>query len=466
MYSKLDLTYKKIVPPQIVRPEVKPVVPKEIFEKRLENVVSKMNEAGMDALAIYADREHYGSFKYFTNCDPRFEEALLVIHKDGRAYVALGNECAAIADVSAIDVTGVSCQMFSLPNQPMDMFVSLEKSLRDCGIVEGMRIGLVDWKLLRTPDGEYLKDKTFMPHYLVEEIANIVGSRDLLSSATGMLIAPDKGMRIKAEAAAIAEYEFGATLASESVIEMLKAVEPGMSEMQMAKKAVFDGQVLNVHTYSPSGENLKRGLISPTNRVMQKGDPMIASFGLEGGLTCRSVILAEGPQDMSVDGEYYMEEIVKPYIAAVYNWYEMIGIGVCCGDMFDMISECLPADKYGWKLNPGHMTAYEEWSCSPFFKGSKTVIESGMMFQMDIIPSDPNYPTPNDEDGLVIADEDLRREIEENYPDVYDRFMARRKFVEEQIGIKLKPEVLPMSNCFAIFNPFVLNRDMSIAVKE
>lgn len=44
--------------------------------------------------------------------------------------------------------------------------------------------------------------------------------------------------------------------------------------------------------------------------------------------------------------------------------------------------------------------------------------------------------------------------------------MARRAFAEEQIGIRLKPEVLPLSNCFAEFNPFALRRNMSIAVKK
>ena len=464
MYSAKDLTYRAIEPMKLGYPRVKPVVPQDVYEARKASLVERLAKEGIDAVVIYADREHYANFKYYTGVDPRFEEALLVIHADGRAFLALGNECFALVNTSAIRATGVFCQRFSLPNQPMDEFISMEKVLRDCGIGRDMRVGLIDWKLLHTPEGEYIRDRSSMPSYIVDEIKAIVGDGDKVTNETAMLIGRN-GLRLKAEAAAIAAFEYGAACASQSVVDMLAAAKPGVSEMEIANEANTFGQQLSVHTYVPSGENMRKGLISPTNRRLQKGDPFIASVGMEGGLTCRSVVMAENEADLApLDGHYYMESLVKPYMAAVYNWYETIGIGVCTGDMFDMIEACLPAREYGRTLNPGHMIGYEEWLCSPFFKGSDFTIESGMMFQMDIIPSHPEYPTPNDEDGLAIADEDLRAELERDYPEVYARIMARRAFAEQQIGLRLKPEVLPLSNCFAEFNPFAMNRSMSIAI--
>ena len=464
MYSAKDLTYRKIEPLKLGYPKVKPVVPADVYEARKARLVERIAKEGIDAVVIYADREHYANFKYYTGVDPRFEEALLAIHSDGRAFLALGNECYSLLETAAIRATGVFCQCFSLPNQPMDAFVSMEQVLRDCGIAPGMRVGLIDWKLLRTPDGEYIRDRSSMPSYIVDGVRSIVGGAGRVTNETAMLIGRD-GLRLKAEAAAIAAFEFGAACASQSVVDMLAMVQPGVSEMEMANAARSFGQQLSIHTYAPSGENLRKGLISPTNRRIERGDAFIASVGLEGGLTCRSVVMAEDEGELApLDGGYYMESLVKPYMAAVYNWYEMIGLGVCTGDMFDMIEDCLPAGKYGRTLNPGHMIGYEEWLCSPFFKGSDFVVESGMMFQMDIIPSHPEYPTPNDEDGLAIADAELRAELARDYPEVYARIMARRAFAEEQIGLRLKPEVLPLSNCFAEFNPFALNRGMSITI--
>ena len=442
------------------------MVPEDVYTARKARLTERLRQLGIDAVVIYADREHCANFKYYTGVDPRFEEALLVIHSDDRVFLALGNECYALVDTSAIRATGVFCQRFSLPNQPMDRLVSMEKVLRDCGIAPGMRVGLIDWKLLRRPNGDYIRDQSSMPSYIVEEIKAIVGDSARVTNETALLIGRD-GLRLKAEAAAIVAFEYGAACASQSVVDMLDWVEPGISEMELANAANTFGQPLSVHTYVPSGENMRKGLISPTNRRLKRGDAFIASVGMEGGLTCRSVVLAESEDDLApLDGRYYLEELVKPYMAAVYNWYETIGLGVCTGDMFDMIEACLPARTYGRTLNPGHMIGYEEWLCSPFFKGSDFVVESGMMFQMDIIPSHPEYTTPNDEDGLAIADEALRAELARDYPEVYARIMARRAFAEEQIGIRLKPEVLPLSNCFAEFNPFALRRNMSIAVKK
>lgn len=465
MYTAKMLDYRAIEPLKLGYPGQKPTVPDAVYTARKVRLMEALREKGIDVAVIYADREHYANFKFYTGVDPRFEEALLVIHRDGRAFMAMGNECLSLANTSPIGAVGVLCQRFSLPNQPMDRFISMNHVLRSCGIERGMRTGLIDWKLLREPSGRVITEYSSMPSYIVRELVDAVGDAKLITNETALLIGP-RGLRLKAEAAAIAAFEYGAACASQSVIDMLSAAEPGISEMELANAAKTFGQQLSVHTYVPSGENMRKGLISPTNRRLARGDAFIASVGLEGGLTCRSVVLAESAEDLApLDGEYYLEKLVKPYMAAVFNWYEMIGIGVCAGDLYNMVCECLPPDVYGWTLNPGHMIGYEEWMCSPISRGSEFSIESGMMFQMDIIPSHPEYPTPNDEDGLVIADESLRSEIARDYPEVYQRMMARRAFAEKQIGIKLKPEVLPMSNCFAEFNPFALRRGMSIAVR-
>lgn len=41
---------------------------------------------------MYADKEHGGNFEYLTGFIPRFEEALLVLHREGEAVLVLGNE--------------------------------------------------------------------------------------------------------------------------------------------------------------------------------------------------------------------------------------------------------------------------------------------------------------------------------------------------------------------------------------
>lgn len=464
MITAKDLEYRSVRLPKLGFPAEKPAVPAEIFLARLEKLRQAMAARGLDAVVIYADREHYGSFKFYTDVDPRFEEALLFVYQKGDVFCALGNECLCLADTAKIPMTGVLCQCLSLPNQPMDQFVSAENTMAQCGIKHGMKIGLVDWKLMHAKHGENFRAMSGMPAYLVDALAAAAGNRDLLVNVTDMLIAAPDGLRCCVEAEAAAEFEFGAASASESVLQMLDHVQPGMSEREIVSVIQTWGQPVSCHPYVVGGINTRRGLISPSDTKVGLGDDLVVSVGMEGGLTCRHVSLARNSGDVK-GGEHFMENIAKPYIAACFNWLEMIGIGVSCGDLYDMIQRQLPKEQYGWSLNPGHMIGYEEWMCSPIYKNSQAVIQSGMMFQLDIIPTDPEYCTPNVEDGLLIADETLRAQLQDRYPQVYQRIMARRTFAQEQLGLHLKPEVLPLSNCFGCYNPYALQKGMALVVK-
>ena len=111
-----------------------------------------------------------------------------------------------------------------------------------------------------------------------------------------------------------------------------------------------------------------------------------------------------------------------------------------------MTEELLPKELYHWTLNPGHSTGADEWISSPMYPGSEVVLQSGMMLQMDIIPSVPGYGGANAEDGIAIADEKLRGELKKSYPAVWQRIQDRREYMEQELGIRLKEEILPMSD--------------------
>lgn len=70
----------------------------------------------------------------------------------------------------------------------------------------------------------------------------------------------------------------------------------------------------------------------------------------------------------------------------------------------------------------------------------------------------------NCEDGICIADEGLQKELEENYPEVWERMKARKRYMKEEIGILLKPEVFPMSDIAGWFNPFALEREKAFVI--
>jgi hypothetical protein len=73
-----------------------------------------------------------------------------------------------------------------------------------------------------------------------------------------------------------------------------------------------------------------------------------------------------------------------------------------------------------------------------------------------VIPGSPVYASTRMEDGLVLADDALRKQLREAFPDCHDRCQKRRKFMTDVLGIELPEEILPLSNIPGIVPPFFL----------
>ncbi len=87
-----------------------------------------------------------------------------------------------------------------------------------------------------------------------------------------------------------------------------------------------------------------------------------------------------------------------------------------------------------------------------------------MMLQIDIIPSVSGYTGSSAESTVVLADEKLRNEIKEQYPDMYERMMNRREYMINELGINLSEDVLPMCSTVAYLRPFLLAHDKAFKV--
>jgi hypothetical protein len=68
------------------------------------------------------------------------------------------------------------------------------------------------------------------------------------------------------------------------------------------------------------------------------------------------------------------------------------------------------------------------------------------------------------EDGLILADEALRRKLSDDFPACYARCQKRRKFMTDVLGIGLPEEVLPLSNIPGIVPPFFLAPNSILAL--
>ena len=216
---------------------------------------------------------------------------------------------------------------------------------------------------------------------------------------------------------------------------------------------------MTVTSICAAGERFTDAVVFPRNKEICLGDRFSVTLGLRGGLTSRAAYVAMNEGDLPENVRDYVERLAKPYYRTMVHWYEKVGIGVSAGELYEMAEKVLPRETYHWTLNPGHLTGAEEWTSSPVYPGSKIRLKSGMMLQVDIIPSLAGYGGANAEDGIALADEALRRELQRQYPRTWERMEDRRRYMKEELGIELKEEVLPLSDLCGYMRPYLLNRE-------
>ena len=436
------------------------------FRSRIDAVLAAMDGLGLTHLVVYGDREHFANMAWLTGFDPRFEEALLLIGGQRDPLLVVGNECEGYLPASPLFTAGrlrsERFQPFSLLNQPRGDSRLIREIFADEGIKPGAKVGCVGWKYFagaEHPDAVHAID---LPAYLVDTLRDLAG-RDNVTNATHILMHPGTGLRTFCSPAEIAYFEYTDILASEGMKRMLFGLREGMTDCELAQLADYNGVPQGCHMTLATGE--LPGLSGPVGATLRRGTPLSTNLCYWGSNICRAGWIASSAQDLPANAQDYIEQFAGPYFEVMAEWFNLLRIGTPGGDLARLIAEKLPFDEFGIFLNPGHLIHLDEWLSSPIYPGSDVPLHSGMAMQVDVIPSSPIYASTRMEDGVVIADETLRREVQEQFPDCLARCQQRRDFMANVLGIVLPDEILPLSNIPAIVPPFFLNPSTILAIE-
>jgi hypothetical protein len=440
-------------------PRERPELPREIFTARFDSLHRARRKAGLDALVIYADREHFANLHWLTGFDPRFEEALLVLVPAATPTLLAGPENLGRAQGAKIEVEARLYPPFGLLGQDRTKTPALEEVLRNAGLAPQQRIGVLGWKYFGTHEAMKPEAWLEVPSYIADTLRKIAGSDGRVVNANALMMDASTGLRAHNEIEQIAQLEFGAVTASEAIKRLIRAVRPGMTETEALAAMQLGPLPHSCHTMLSSGDRLV-GLDSPSGRVLQAGDPVTTAVGYWGGLSSRIGWLVEDDSGLPSDVRDYAERMAGPYFACAAEWYETIGIGIPGGTLDAIARKHLGAPFFNLVLNPGHLIQMDEWLNTPVYPGSTERLVSGQAMQCDIIPAaGPPYIGANIEDGIALLDDRGRAELGDKYPDAAARIEARRAFMGDVLGIRLKPEVLPLSNLASAMPPYWLSPD-------
>ncbi len=432
------------------------------MELRLNKVIELMEIQEIDVLVIYSDIEHGNNFEYLTGFLTRFEEGLLVLHRNRDSYLLLGNENLKMVNHCRIKSSLVHVPFFSLPNQPMDNDKKMEDYFVEAKITGEMKVGIVGWKKFSSKN--YDNTKLFdMPYYIVESLNNIVNQS--LFNAIDIFIG-ENGARTTNNANEIAHYEFGSSLASDNVFEVIDNLKIGLSEMEVANGVSSYGQKTTIVSTIATGNRFQYANLYPSNKEIKLGDKISISTAYKGGLTCRVGYAVSNQEELSSEVSDYLDKLVYPYYHSYVCWLENVKIGMSGKEVYNLIESVLPKSEYNWTLNPGHLTADEEWLTSPIYPDSSEKLKSGMIMQVDIIPSLKGYAGVNCESGIVLADKKLRDEIEKEYPKLFEVFTKRRDYIVNELNISLSEDILLTNDTVAYYPMFLLNSSLVVCKQK
>ncbi len=466
MNGKPTARLTEITLPEFASPTEMPSLDPGLYKTRFQSFLKRLSDAGLDVAVIYADREHAASLSWLTGFDPRFEEAALVVKPGNDPVLLTGPENQGTAQAAPLEMDVRLFPPMGLLGQDRSRTPALGKLLADAGIARGIAVGVCGWKYFSPDEHSDPLSWIEIPAYMVDTLRQLVGETGRVFNAGTLFMDAENGLRATTSIDELARFEFAACHTSDAVKRVIHGTRPGMREFAAAQALQPISLPLSCHPMFSTGDRAWLGLLSPTSKIIERGDAVTTAYGVQGALNCRAGWMVESAGDLPHGIQDYIKILVAPYFEAIAEWLETIDVGIEGGRLDQIIRNRLGDPFFGIKLNPGHLIHLDEWMNTPITPGSTTKLRSGMAFQVDVIPTTGGaYFTTNIEDGIALLDETGRAEFSEKYPTAMARINQRRAFMGDTLGIHLKASCLPFSNIAGWLPPFWLSPGQAMTLR-
>ena len=237
-------------------------IPDHEYKERVQRAAAILRREGLDALIVNGNEADYANPRYFSGFWPLFERSGVAISADGRAALMVGPESAIFgADRNKLDKTFVLTAYRegadpAYPELKPDTFDDVFKYIGVTG--KKIRIGVAS--------------------YLDTSVTIFNAIRDAFPEAeivdAGKIMVELRSIKSENELACLREGYRIANIATEEVI---KAIRPGMTELQMvgvAQKAVYEhgAEYEGLPMYVVSEASTRHAISRSSYREFQKDD--------------------------------------------------------------------------------------------------------------------------------------------------------------------------------------------------
>jgi Xaa-Pro aminopeptidase len=354
-------------------------IPEGEYADRVKKAAALVRDAGLDVLVANCNDSDYSNVRYFSNFWPLFETAGVAIAANGRCALMVGPESTKYAaDRSVIpDIfTLIEYRESADPSYP-EAKVSTFKDVFSFLGVKGdrPRIGIAGYLVSNPVQLEGLRG--CYPDSTIERQEEIVRSLRVIKS--------------ESELACMRE---GYRITELAMAEVIKALRPGMTELQLvgiAEKSVYENgaEYEGLPMYVFSEKSTSHAISRSTYREIGKGDlvQLNLSAKVEGYSPSIGVPVSMGKLETG------KRELVE-FCLKMHRWtYDQIREGVTASDIAGRFYEMFVAAgrKECYIYGPCHGTGLIEVEAPWMETSSHYKLKENMTFQVDTFVSGPSY---------------------------------------------------------------------------
>ena len=368
----------------------KVMIPETEYAERVRRASVLVAEAGLDVLIANSNEADYANVRYFSAYWPLFEMGGAAIAPSGKMALLIGPESREYArDRSKVENVHVMTEYRetadpAYPGVPVSKYNDVFASI---GVKEVKRIGVAGY--LCTNMAMYEGLRAAYPK------AEIVKADDIVTKL--------RSIKSPAEIACLRE---GLRLGEIALEIMLKAIKPGMTELELTGIAVStlysNGAESEAHTvYSFGGRKTTNAISRGTHRKLEKGDMVQINVGgrVDGYSPSVGRPICLGKM---TDVQRRLVEFGKEMHYKTYDW---VRAGIVAGDVakkYEKFVKDAGMGKY-YLYGPCHGLGMIEVE-KPWMESiSEYVLQPNMTFQADTFFADKDFGL-RWENGLLVKE--------------------------------------------------------------